>query len=47
MHDERSGACDYEITHKSYSFLWLYMVGSVKDAGHKIFVQLIYSIKDS
>ena len=41
IHDERSGICDHEITHKSYSLLWLHMVGSIKHAVHNIFVQLI------
>ena len=38
--------CDHKITNKLYSLLWLHMVGNMKDAGHKSFVQLICSIKD-
>ena len=43
IHDERSEVCDHEITQKSYSLLWL--VGSIKDAWHKLFLHLICIIK--
>ena len=46
IHDERSGVCDHEMTHKSYSLLWLHMVGGMKDDGHIFFGQLICSEKD-
>ena len=47
IYDERSGVCDHEITHKLQNLLWLHMVRSIKDAGHKMFLQLICSIKDT
>lgn len=43
MHDESSGVCDHETTHKSYTMFWLHLVGSIKDVGHKTCA----AIKDS